>query len=93
MHVHPRRCAHRDHGTPLAAFPEAVLSAADKYEPYVVSRAVVAIASAFNKFYYEQRIMADDPAVKAARLALTQATKQVLCNGLNLLGIVAPERM
>ncbi len=77
----------------LAAFPEAVLSAADKYEPYVVSRAVVAIASAFNKFYYEQRIMADDPAVKAARLALTQATKQVLCNGLNLLGIVAPERM
>ncbi len=77
----------------LAAFPEAVQSAADKYEPYVVSRAVVAIAAAFNKFYYEQRIMADDPAVKAARLALTQATKQVLHNGLKLLGIAAPERM
>ena len=77
----------------LEAFPESVLSAADKYEPYVVSRAVVAIASAFNKFYYEQRIMADDPKVKAARLALTDATRQVLKNGLNLLGIVAPERM
>ena len=77
----------------LAAFPEAVQSAADKYEPYVVSRAVVSIAAAFNKFYYEQRIMADDPAVKAARLALTDATRQVLKNGLNLLGIAAPERM
>ena len=77
----------------IAAFPDAVLSAADKYEPYVVSRAVMSIASAFNKFYYEQRIMADDPAVKAARLALTDATRQVLKNGLNLLGITAPERM
>ncbi|MBR3178636.1 MAG: arginine--tRNA ligase [Clostridia bacterium] len=77
----------------LDAFPAAVLSAADKNEPYVVSRCIMSVASAFNKFYYEQRIMADDPAVKAARLALTDATRQVLANGLNLLGIQAPERM
>ena len=77
----------------IEAFPAAVVSAAEKYEPYVVSRALMNIASAFNKFYYEQRIMADDPAVKAARLALTDATRQVLKNGLNLLGIQAPERM
>ena len=79
--------------TAIEAFPNAVQSAAEKYEPYVVSRAIVAIASAFNKFYYEQRIMADDPAVRNARLALTDATRQVLKNGLNLLGIQAPERM
>lgn len=77
----------------IEAFPEAVRSAAEKYEPYVVSRAVMAVASAFNKFYYEQRIMADDPATRNARLALTDATRQTIKNGLNLLGITAPERM
>lgn len=77
----------------LAAFPEAVLSAAEKYEPYVVSRSVINICAAFNKFYYEQRIMADDPETKKARLALTAATRQVIKNGLNLLGLKAPERM
>ena len=77
----------------IAGFPEAVRQAAEKYEPYVVSRAIMQIANAFNRFYYEQRIMADDPAVRAARLALCDATRQVLKNGLNLLGILAPERM
>ena len=77
----------------IAAFPEAVRSAAEKYEPYVVARAVMQIANAFNRFYYEQRIMADDEAVRAARLALTLATRQTLKNGLNLLGLIAPERM
>ena len=77
----------------IAAFPEAVKGAADKYEPYVVARAIMQISNAFNRFYYEQRIMADDPALKAARLALTDATRQTLKNGLNLLGLVAPERM
>ena len=51
------------------------------------------IANAFNRFYYEQRIMADDENVRAARLALTDATRQTLKNGLNLLGLAAPERM
>ena len=77
----------------IAAFPEAVRSAAEKYEPYVVSRAIMQIANAFNRFYYEQRIMADDLNVRAARLALCDATRQVLKNGLNLLGLIAPERM
>lgn len=79
--------------TAIEAFPDAVLSAAEKYEPYVISRSLIAVASAFNKFYYEQRIMADDPKVQAARLALAEATRLVLKNGLNLLGISAPERM
>ena len=77
----------------IESFPDAVLSAADKYEPYVVSRSVMNIASAFNKFYYEQRIMADDKETRIARLALTDATRQTIRNGLNLLGITAPERM
>ncbi|MBR0507518.1 MAG: arginine--tRNA ligase [Clostridia bacterium] len=77
----------------IAALPEAVKSAAEKYEPYVVARAVMQVANAFNRFYYEQRIMADDPAIRAARLALCDAARQTLKNGLNLLGLIAPERM
>ncbi|MBR0436571.1 MAG: arginine--tRNA ligase [Clostridia bacterium] len=77
----------------IAAFPEAVRGAAEKYEPYVVSRSIMQIANAFNRFYYEQRIMADDLNVCAARLALCDATRQVLKNGLTMLGLKAPERM
>ena len=77
----------------LGAFPDAVVDAMEKNEPYLVSRAVIAVASAFNKFYYEQRIMADDEVVRAARLALTDATRSVIAIGLGLLGLSAPERM
>ena len=77
----------------IAAFPDAVKDAMDKNEPYLVSRAIIAICSAFNKFYYEQRIMADDPALRSARLTLTDAAARVIKVGLGLLGIAAPERM
>lgn len=77
----------------ISAFPDAVQEAMEKNEPYLVSRAVIAVASAFNKFYYEQRIMADDEAVRTARLALTDATRSVIAIGLGLLGLSAPKRM
>ena len=65
----------------------------EKNEPYLVSRAVIAVCAAFNKFYYEQRILADDAAVRTARLALTDAARSVVAIGLGLLGLAAPERM
>jgi arginyl-tRNA synthetase len=77
----------------LAAFPASVADAAEKNEPFVVSRAVMAICVAFNRFYFEQRILDDDPSVRNARLALTAAAAQVIRIGLGLLGIAAPERM
>ena len=77
----------------LGAFPDAVVDAMEKNEPYLVTRAIIALCAAFNKFYYEQRIMADDAAVRQARLALTDATRRVIAIGLNLIGIAAPERM
>ena len=77
----------------LGAFPDAVVEAMEKNEPYLVTRAVMRICTAFNRFYYEQRIMADDAAVRQARLALTDATRQVIAIGLGLIGIAAPERM
>lgn len=79
--------------TAIAAFPDAVRDAMEKNEPYLVSRAIVAICQAFNRFYYEQRIMADDPALCNARLALTKASRDVIAIGLTLVGLTAPERM
>jgi arginyl-tRNA synthetase len=59
----------------------------------MVTRAVTDIAQAFNKYYYEHRILDGEPAGAAARVALTQATRSVIKTGLYLIGIEAPERM
>ena len=60
---------------------------------YPVSWAVTDIAQAFNKYYYEHRILDGEPAQAAARVALTDATRSVIRTGLYLIGIEAPERM
>ena len=77
----------------IAALPDVVKAAAEKNEPYLVARSVIDVASSFNKFYFECRILEDDPALRAARLALTDAARQTIRNGLYLLGLEAPERM
>ena len=77
----------------IAAFPAAVAEAMDKNEPYLVERTVIALCQAFNRFYYEQRIVADEPELRNARLALTDAARQVIKTGLYLVGLAAPERM
>ena len=77
----------------LGRFPDVIVEAADKYEPSMITRAVTDIAQAYNKFYYEHRILDDDPAAAAARVALTKAVKDVIKTGLWLIGIEAPERM
>ena len=77
----------------LSRFPDVILDAADKYEPSMITRAVTDIAQAFNKYYYEHRILDGEPAQAAARIALTDATRQVIRTGLYLIGIEAPERM
>jgi arginyl-tRNA synthetase len=77
----------------LCRFPDAVREAGEKYEPSVVTRHIVDIAQAFNKFYHDERILADDETEKRAKLALVSAAKQTIGNGLRLLGMAAPERM
>ena len=62
-------------------------------EPSIVTRAVTEIAKAYNKFYYEHRILDDDPAATAARLELTRACRAVIKTGLYLIGVEAPDRM
>ena len=77
----------------ISRFPDVIHEAADKYEPSMITRAVTDIAQAFNKYYYEHRILDGDPAQAAARLALTDAARTVIRTGLYLIGIESPERM
>ena len=77
----------------LNTFPDKVKEAASKYEPSIVSRALVDIAQAFNKFYHDNPILTSDEEVKKARLGIVVAVKTVLTVGLSLIGIEAPEQM
>lgn len=77
----------------LYDFPQVVIDAMDKNEPYFITRHIVEIAKAYNKFYNSCPIIIDDIELKKARLMLSYAAKTVLKTGLDLLGIEAPERM
>lgn len=77
----------------LYGFPSAVREAGERYEPSVVARHIVDVAQAFNRFYHEEHILVVDQNERAAKIALVVATKEVLKNGLSLLGVHAPEKM
>lgn len=69
------------------------MAASEKNEPFYVTRYLLDLAQAFNKYYYEYRIIDDNAAQTKARVALTQAVKDTLKTGLKLLGIKAPNKM
>lgn len=77
----------------LAAFPDAVKDAADKYEPSIVARYAVDLSQKFNKFYFDCKILAAEENVRPQRLAITKACLTVLKSALGLLGIGVPEKM
>ena len=77
----------------LSRFPDTIQEAAQRYEPSMVTRAVTEICKAYNKFYYENRILDAEEDVRAARIQLTRATAKVIATGLYLIGMEAPERM
>ena len=77
----------------LDELPSVIREAVRRNEPYLVTRHCVEMAQCYNRFYYEHQILIDDPAVRAARVALTDAARRCIAIGLRLLGIQAPERM
>ncbi len=77
----------------IDAYPQVLLSAAEKYEPCFVARFLVDLSQAFSRFYLACNINNAEPRVKAARLMLVKAVKDILCGGLKLLGIGAPTKM
>jgi arginyl-tRNA synthetase len=77
----------------LSEYPDALRQAAAELAPHQVAFYLKELAADLHAFYNTERILVDDPALRAARLALLVATRQVLRNGLSLLGVSAPERM
>ena len=77
----------------LAAYPEVVATAAEELAPHQVCIYLKELAADFHAFYNAERVLVDEAPVRDARLSLLAATRQVLRNGLRLLGVGAPERM
>lgn len=77
----------------LSTFPDVVKAAAERLEPFFVTRYAIDVASAFNKFYFDCKIIGDDVNETNFRLAISSATLTVLTSALTLLGIKVPERM
>ena len=73
--------------------PDVVIEAANRCEPSILTRHIIDIAQAFNKFYHDEQILVDDEDEKMAKLALVASARQAIENGLAMLGIKAPERM
>lgn len=74
-------------------FGNTVKQAAEKNEPYIISRYLINIAQLFSSFYNENKIICEDEKLQAARIYLTYCTNMLLKNGARLLGIQMPERM
>jgi arginyl-tRNA synthetase len=77
----------------LADFPRVVDGVAEHRAPYRLARYARDVASDFHQFYTECKILVDDPATRVARLGLCLATKNVLAQTLQLVGVSAPESM
>jgi arginyl-tRNA synthetase len=77
----------------LLDFPDALALAAERRETHEVPRYAYELATAFSAFYRDCKVIGEDAALSSARLALVDATRGVLANALDLLGISAPEAM
>ncbi|GMA57855.1 arginyl-tRNA synthetase [Alicyclobacillus sacchari] len=77
----------------LAQAGEALARAVDEFDPSVMARYILHVCHAFNRFYHNNPILQADNPVRAARLALTQATRNVIAKALYLIGLDAPEEM
>ena len=77
----------------LAEFPQVVALAAQDLSPHHIAFWLRDCASDFHAWYNAERVLVDDTALKLARLRLAATTRQVLANGLELMGVSAPERM
>ena len=77
----------------LARYAETVTIAAQNLEPHLIAQYLRDLAAHLHTWYHAQQFLVDDAELRDARLALAVATRQVLRNGLDLLGVSAPEEM
>jgi len=79
--------------TSLSRYPEVIETAALAHEPHQLCHYLRDLANDFHTYYNEHKILVDESPLRNARLALSLATRQVIANGLGLLGVSAPESM
>ncbi len=77
----------------LSRYPEILESAAINHEPHLLTHYLRDLANDFHTYYNAHTFLVDDAALRNARLNLIEATRQVIGNGLNLLGVSAPDNM
>jgi len=77
----------------VSRFPETVETAAENHEPHLLAQYLRDLAGAFHVWYNAEQFLVDDEDLRNARVALAYATRQVLANGLGMLGVSAPESM
>ena len=77
----------------LAGYEDIIVNAMEKNEPSIVARYVIALATAFNKFYHECNILQAEENEKKARLLLTDMVQKILYEACGLLGMECPEEM
>ena len=77
----------------LSEYPDIVATAATDLAPHTIANYLKECAADLHSYYNDTKFLVDDVPTKLARLALIAATRQVLKNGLNLLGVSAPHKM
>jgi arginyl-tRNA synthetase len=77
----------------LAEYPEVVAAAARELAPHLIVHYLQTLAGDFHAWYNAEKFLVEDEATKLARLALADATRIAIVNGLALLGVSAPEKM
>lgn len=85
--------AERDLVTALGKYPETLQNSAHNFEPHVLANYLRDLASDFHTYYNGHKMLIDDVQLRNARITLSVAVRQVLANGLQLLGVSAPEQM
>ena len=79
--------------TKLADYPDILVRALDELSPHLIAFYLRELAGELHGYYNAERFLVDDEKTKLARLSLLKATRQVLRNGLALLGVSAPVKM
>jgi arginyl-tRNA synthetase len=77
----------------LARYPEIIEAAAANLEPQLIAQYLRELANGLHTWYHAQQFIVDDADLRDARITLAMATRQVIANGLDLLGVSAPEKM
>ncbi|MDR9406575.1 MAG: arginine--tRNA ligase [Spiribacter sp.] len=77
----------------LSRYPEVIQTAANNHEPHQLAQFLRELAAAFHTYYNAHTFLIDEPGLRNARVSLIIATRQVIANGLELLGVSAPESM